>query len=84
LFRTGGEEFMLLLSGVRPEDGVKVAEGLRRQIESADILGGERLTISVGGAAQRPGESLTDWSTRADAALYQAKREGRNRVVFAD
>ena len=84
LFRTGGEEFMLLLAGARPADGAKVAEGLRRQIESADILEGERLTISVGGAAQRPGESLADWSRRADAALYQAKREGRNRVVFAD
>ncbi len=84
LFRVGGEEFMLLLSGARAEDARKIAEGLRQQIDTACILNDERLTVSIRGAEQKPRETLAEWSRRADAALYRAKRERRNRVVFIE
>ena len=84
LFRTGGEEFILLLSGANSEQAIALAEGLRERIEQSDMLPSERVTASVGVAVHQPGESLAEWARRADAALYQAKREGRNRVVAGD
>jgi diguanylate cyclase (GGDEF)-like protein len=84
LFRTGGEEFILLLSGTSSEQAVALAEGLRERIEQSDMLASERVTASVGVAVHQAGENLAEWARRADAALYQAKREGRNRVVARD
>ena len=84
LFRTGGEEFILLLSGANSEQAIALAEGLRERIEQSDMLPSERVTASVGVAVHQPGESLAEWARRADAALYQAKRKGRNRVVADD
>lgn len=81
LFRTGGEEFVLLLPGANADQACMLAEDLRTRIEQSDLLPTERVTASIGVAAHEPGESLSEWARRADAALYQAKRDGRNRVV---
>lgn len=83
--RLGGEEFAVLLQGVDEFEGVKLAEHLRFEIENAIIRVGDetiRLTCSlgVGQLAVHPRETLTDLLNRADRALYQAKRLGRNRV----
>lgn len=83
LFRSGGEEFILLLPDASAEQARMLAEALRERIEQADLLPGSRVTASIGVAAHQPGESLADWAKRADMALYEAKRQGRNRVVSA-
>jgi diguanylate cyclase (GGDEF)-like protein len=83
--RIGGEEFAVWLPGASMESGVEVAERVRQQIEARPFpWQGERheLTISCGVAAHpRPTPSLENLMAVADAALYQAKGDGRNRVV---
>jgi diguanylate cyclase (GGDEF)-like protein len=83
--RVGGEEFMVILPGGDLQLGLEVAERLRAQVESRPFHaeGGERrLTLSCGVAAfPRPVASADNLVKLADAALYQAKREGRNRVL---
>lgn len=86
LARVGGEEFTIILPGTGHEEATPLAENLRRATAGEAFLagaGGERLsvTISLGVAELRPGEPREALLTRADAALYAAKRQGRNRVV---
>lgn len=87
--RYGGEEFAVLLPRTRVDQAVKLGDNLRQLIstrklvkrQSGDELG--RITISLGVAEYRPGEALSSFVQRADAALYEAKRKGRNCVVAA-
>lgn len=86
--RIGGEEFALLLVGIDVAEGRRVAEQARtRVLHDHETPGGLdfAMTVSVGLAAldtaQMP--QAEDWLVVADRALYQAKREGRNRVVVA-
>jgi diguanylate cyclase (GGDEF)-like protein len=78
--RWGGEEFMILSSYADMEHAARLAEKLRRAVEAHDF-GKAKVTCSFGVAqfdAQDTAESLV---ARVDKALYQAKAEGRNRVV---
>ena len=82
--RYGGDEFLVFLLGASLEDGVKSAEKWRRifsQVFLPSINKPVQPTISVGIVECRNGESLTDLLARVDAALYQAKKTGRNRVA---
>jgi diguanylate cyclase (GGDEF)-like protein len=81
--RWGGEEFVLVLPGVSLEQGAQVAERLRSRIESARMLPGRSVTASFGVTAWRQGDTLEALMARADAAMYQAKRGGRNRVELS-
>jgi diguanylate cyclase (GGDEF)-like protein len=84
LFRTGGEEFMLLLYRTSPAQARAIAEDLRERLESqAWLPNGDTVTISIGVNTWRPGQSVDEWMRGADRALYDAKREGRNRVTMA-
>lgn len=83
LFRTGGEEFVLLLPGADRDAALKVAEALRERIAGTELLRGETVTVSVGVSMQQPGQDPAAWIKRGDQALYEAKRSGRNRVVLA-
>ena len=83
LFRSGGEEFVLLLPRTSAADAVRVAEDLRTRIEQAELLPQVRLTVSIGVAMQRAISGVDEWVRAADLALYEAKRNGRNRVVAA-
>jgi diguanylate cyclase (GGDEF)-like protein len=83
--RYGGEEFVAVLPAAGPADAAAVAERIRREVEAArhDAAGAEplRVTVSLGQATLRGGESLAALLAAADACLYEAKRAGRNRVV---
>ncbi len=83
LVRYGGEEFLLVLLDTELSVAARVAERGREAVEKAQILSGQRLTISAGVAQQRPNELRQHTVARADAALLEAKRAGRNRVVLA-
>ncbi|WP_293504849.1 diguanylate cyclase [Roseateles sp.] len=84
--RYGGEEFTLLLPDVDPESGRLRAEALRQAVAAIPTGGGlpERITISVGVSAWTlAGTTMDALLGCADAALYRAKRSGRNRVNCA-
>jgi len=86
LARYGGEEFCIVLRDVDAQLAEKVAErGMMamRNME-VEIAGSDeplRLTVSMGLARLRPGETAPSWIERADRALYQAKDGGRDRIV---
>ncbi|MFI9654234.1 GGDEF domain-containing protein [Guyparkeria sp. GHLCS8-2] len=83
LARWGGEEFVALLPETGPSEAARVAERLRRRIEVEPFPDVGPLTISLGLTNFRSGDTSNTLLTRVDAALYEAKRTGRNRVVVS-
>lgn len=85
--RYGGEEFAVILPYTALANAVSLADHIRERLATKKIVNrrtGERLgsiTLSIGAAEYVPGEPVSQLITRADAALYVAKREGRNRVM---
>jgi diguanylate cyclase (GGDEF)-like protein len=81
--RYGGEEFLLILPGVDCQQAARVAERARELVQRYPaIVAGRRIdvTVSLGVAQRRPGESRSSVIERADQAMYTAKRSGRDRV----
>ncbi len=81
--RIGGDEFIVILSDTTEEGARARAETLRQAIGAFPHPGNEqgiRVTTTMGGTLLRPSDSLADFTKRADEALYEAKRGGRNRV----
>ena len=84
--RYGGEEFVILLPGSGLEDSVKVIARLQRELTKRFFLHDNQrllITFSAGVAERKPGESRDETIARADAAMYNAKRSGKNRVLTA-
>ncbi|MBX9709844.1 MAG: GGDEF domain-containing protein [Xanthobacteraceae bacterium] len=85
--RYGGEEFAVILPNTALRPALAVADNIRRAVMSkqlkkkstGEILG--RVTISAGVSMLRPGDDVHTLIDRADACLYAAKRNGRNRVI---
>ena len=85
--RWGGEEFALAMGNVSADAALLLAERMRQEIErlSIDVPGAKsplKLTISAGGTCFQAGDSYEDIFNRADEALFEAKKTGRNRSVF--
>ncbi|GGK23492.1 GGDEF domain-containing protein [Salinarimonas ramus] len=84
--RIGGEEFVLLLPSTRKEGAMALAERIRERLASEIFeVAGERIGVSAsfGVAEAEIGAEEDDVMRAADAALYAAKRSGRNRVCLA-
>ena len=85
LCRWGGEEFLILLRGTITEEAAQVAERIRKKVEEfcfPPFSESGLVTVSIGGAGLPPGRDVQRLIADADAALYQAKNGGRNRVMF--
>jgi diguanylate cyclase (GGDEF)-like protein/PAS domain S-box-containing protein len=76
ILRFGGEEFLVVLPQCAAEDATEIVERLRRATPDGQ-------TCSAGLAMWKPGESIDDLVGRADKALYEAKENGRDRLVSA-
>jgi len=86
LFRYGGEEFCVLLPHTGEGGARRLAERVRTAVGTLRIPAGEETihpTVSLGVATVVPGDGAAELLSRADAALYRAKRSGRNRVSAA-
>lgn len=85
--RTGGDEFLVILPATSSKAALELADRIRKAVVESDlrpvlgprVLGGA--TVSVGLAQWRPSDSIVTIMERADAALYEAKGRGRNRVI---
>jgi diguanylate cyclase len=85
--RYGGEEFVILLPGTSLKDSVVVVTRLQRELTKRFFLHDNQrllLTFSAGVAERRSAETREQTIGRADAAMYQAKRSGKNRVMVAE
>ena len=81
LVRWGGEEFLIVLPGVSPEQARKLAERLRAAVEQMPLSGIDGVTASIGVSALGKDYSFEGMFAEADRRLYAAKAAGRNRVA---
>lgn len=81
--RIGGEEFLVMMPETTSEMALAVGERLRAAIEASDLryADGKPVTASIGVAVAVVSDTVDSLLARADRAMYQAKRQGRNRVV---
>lgn len=84
IFRTGGEEFLVVLDGADLVRGAMIAEELRALVAASRLLEKRPVTVSVGVSQWRESDEVRDWLKRADQRLYRAKVGGRNKVVSED
>ena len=82
--RWGGDEFIILIPETDGEGALILAENVQRNIGELQIKSIGQITISVGVAEYQSGESIDQFITEVDQALYTAKRKGRNRVEIFD
>lgn len=79
--RYGGEEFSVVLPNADRESAYAIAERIRSQVEKASFSSNSKLTISIG-ISTFPDVPYHQLVTKADEALYLAKRNGRNRIEY--
>lgn len=83
--RVGGEEFMIFLPNFDANKGVKLLEIIRESVETTKFnFEGKiiKITVSIGATMNKENESLDRFISRADDNLYEAKKLGRNRIVY--
>ncbi|WP_323991322.1 GGDEF domain-containing protein [Nguyenibacter sp. L1] len=88
VFRYGGEEFLIVLGDTDGTRMAQTAERLRRQVEATAVTMPDgttcRMTVSIGAALYSGHPDYEHLLRRADAALYRAKKKGRNRTEIAE
>jgi len=85
--RLGGEEFVIALIGCDIKSAQKVAEDIRIKIEKINLrYKGKKvnITASLGVTSYNDEKNLLDLISKADKAMYRAKKEGKNRVIVLD
>ncbi len=82
--RYGGEEFLAVLPGTSARGGELAGERIRKVIARQEFRDNYNITVSIGVAEYRLGETVPQLLSRCDEALYQAKRDGRNRVCVSE
>ena len=85
LARWGGEEFLLYLRDTRLAEALSIIDRLRTHVETLRFRSGDEefgITFSAGLIELHPSEPVDQGIKRADVLLYQAKEQGRNRIVF--
>jgi diguanylate cyclase (GGDEF)-like protein len=81
--RYGGEEFVVMMPDTAPADALELAEHIRARVAAKKFMG-RKMTLSIGVATfPEDADSAEGLISIADEALYQAKREGRDRSVRA-
>ncbi|CAM5275038.1 ligand-binding sensor domain-containing diguanylate cyclase [Rhodanobacter lindaniclasticus] len=86
LGRYGGEEFVLCLPATSVTQASEIVERICDAMAGTAVRYQDQpiqVTVSIGVTALHPGESIEQWLSRADKALYEAKRNGRNRYAVA-
>ena len=83
-FRFGGDEFIVLMPNTAIADAVKVAEKLRREVETGHICSDFTVTISISAVQRICQESFNHWFARLDKVLYQVKNHHRNQIGLWD
>ncbi len=84
IYRIGGEEYAIAPIRLNLKNTFDFAERLRKIIEHSNIHEDDGITVSLGIAALRGREPAREWVSRADHALYDAKRRGRNQSQMAE
>jgi len=85
--RWGGEEFVAILYNINLKSLSRIAEKLRAMIANSAITINEEkisVTVSIGAALVRKGDTMEEIIERADHLMYQSKQNGRNRVTSED
>lgn len=83
--RYGGEEFAVILPETDPDSGYRLAERLRKTVESISVNGNSvTISLGVGSFQPDPDASLESFIQQVDQALYAAKHHGRNQVYVSD
>jgi len=83
VYRYGGEEFIIIANNTRLKNAGKLAEHIRLQTEKAILIDNKPVTVSIGVAEVKKGDTDISWLHRADHALYRAKGKSRNLVYLA-
>lgn len=81
LYRYGGDEFVVFAADTRIDQASGLAEDIRARVEATEAMEGSNLSISLGVASYQRGSTAGEWLQKADDALLEAKRSGRNQVV---
>ncbi len=84
VYRYGGEEFVVLLANTDQTGALAMAERIRVLVAANPAIRAQHptgITVSIGSATLRENDTLDTLCNRADMAMYQAKRSGRNRVI---
>ena len=83
VFRIGGEEFAVIGEGLSRYEVIRYAESICRNARNIRLDDGQGISVSIGVAFRKVGESQQSLMKKTDMALYRAKENGRNRIELA-